>query len=126
MRRPRLHIQSMLLLIAVLASGLGAYVWLARRIAYCHERADFYEASANTMAVHARFGATELALGIDPGSRRIAQYNDAAVEWGRRSARFRLAAWRPWVSLPLERGLAESKQPQLPCPDDITDNRTIP
>jgi hypothetical protein len=110
-------------LIAALAVGLAAYVSLARRIAYCQERADFYEASANTIKIHAFFAARTNALGIESGWASVDQLNAAAVEWRRRSARFRAAAWRPWMRLPVEVSSTMPTQPIMPCPDELTDNR---
>jgi hypothetical protein len=126
MCRARLQIRSLLLLIAVLAFALAACVLLARRVAYCHERADFYEASANTIEIHARFAAKTTSMGLDPGWASVDRYNAAAVEWRRRSARFRVAAWRPWLRLPVEASPTGPTQPLLPCPDDNTDNRPPP
>ena len=123
MRRARLQIRTLLLLIEALAAGLAAYVSLARRVVYCHERADFYEASANTMQIHSRFAARTTAMGMEPGWAMVDEYNAAAVEWRRRSTRFRAAAWRPWLRFPVDVSATGPTQPILPCPDDITDNR---
>ena len=126
MCRVRLQIRSVLLLIAVLAFALAACVSLARRVAYCRERAEFYEASANTIEIHARFAAKTASMGLEPGWASVDQFKASAVEWRRRSVRFRVAAWRPWLRLPVEVRPTGPTQPLLPCPDDITDNRPPP
>jgi hypothetical protein len=123
MCRPRAHIYILLLMIAALAAGLAAYVSLSRRVAYCQERADFYEASANTIKIHAWFAAREIGLGTETGWALVDQYNAAAIRWRERSVRFRVAAWRPWLRLPVEVSASTPTEPLLPCPDDVTDNR---
>jgi hypothetical protein len=126
MFRPRFQIRSLSLLIMLLALALAAAVSLARRVSYCRERAQFYEASANTIEIHAWFTARESGMGIETRWASADQLRAAAIEWRKRSARFRDAAWRPWLRLPFEVSASAPTEPLLPCPDDITDNRPSP
>ncbi len=116
----RFRLRTALLAIAVIASMLAAYRLVRERPVYCLERADFYDASANTAEVLARWEGLSVEYGRSPDPAAIAAMRYGAAEWRDRAAFYRAAAYRPWLRLPAEPSRRATGQWVLPCPDDIT------
>jgi hypothetical protein len=68
----RFRLRTALLAIAILASLLAAYRIFRERLAYCHELADFYDASANTAEDLARWEGLSVEYGRSPDPAAIA------------------------------------------------------
>jgi hypothetical protein len=118
--KPRIRLRTALLAIAALASMMAAYRLVRERLVYCREVADFYDASANTTEVLARWEGLGVEYGCSPDLAAIAAMWYGAAEWRDRAAFYRAAAYRPWLRLPAEPSRRATGQWVLPCPDDIT------
>jgi hypothetical protein len=116
----RLRLRTALLVIAVLASMLAAYRLVRERLVYCRKLADFYDASANTAEVLARWEGLSVEYGRSPDPAAVAAMRYGAAEWRDWAAFYRAAAFRPWLRLPAEPSRRATGQWVLPCPDDIT------
>jgi hypothetical protein len=118
--RSRIRLRTALLAIAALASMLAAYRLVRERLVFCRESADFYDASANTAEVLARWEGLSVEYGRSPDPAAIAAMRHGAAKWRDRAAFYRAAAYRPWLRLPAEPSRRATGQWVLPCPDDIT------
>jgi hypothetical protein len=118
--RPRIRLRTALLAIAALASMLAAYRLVRERLVYCSELADFYDTSANTTEVLARWEGLSVEYGRSPDPAVVAAMRQGAAESRDRAAFYRAAAYRPWLRLPAEASKRATGQWVLPCPDDIT------